>query len=643
MNSFEWHIPEIESGDPQIEWVSPNLEWNNEEKNLIPAQVEEILLDEYTWNSENWNQQEEYQKFQDFLKSDSEASEQCLNLMSTEEPFLIADYVYENGFIINYDTYKAFLQSFWVSLVQEQVAEEEEQVAKEEEQVAEEEEQVAEEEEQVAEEGEQVAEEEEQVVEWVEKADKLSQIISFNSLFQWVQSNLDNSEIDNILKAIWTNPENLTEQKMDSIIEQVSLFFQNLQNNPQEFQKIAESFHSAGETEFVEFKTLALQYNPDLAARFSEFEPHAGQAVPDIASELHRAQVVAGLGNNPLAAEKYGQFMEIQEGENITVMNVWVVPPSREVWISGSPMRLERNVPVGDFYESVSEQWLEYERFSAENDDTINAITTIEENRDAIIANLKSDTTIEWAEEIGFGDISGIETQDIDDVKRDIESQLWLPDGVTLDSLASMIGKSLNSRNDIKNFIESTDIAGLLGKLKDEKEAKRLAYQKALRDKSYTVSQSLESGDAIARDMIQNFHALWLDELWDELKLILNDPKIIASLQDKIPGFSWEHIDLANGKFGQSWTQENTTAVLRQNITMFANLIYFWDVQPKSIVQTQAWEQINTFAVGQFSRYERGQMISQDSSVWLLAERTGIISWWAINVGVLKQRLSWEI
>jgi hypothetical protein len=37
-----------------------------------------------------------------------------------------------------------------------------------------------------------------------------------------------------------------------------------------------------------------------------------------------------------------------------------------------------------------------------------------------------------------------------------------------------------------------------------------------------------------------------LDELWGDLELILNDPKIIASLQDQIPGFSGEHIDLAN-------------------------------------------------------------------------------------------------
>jgi hypothetical protein len=33
-------------------------------------------------------------------------------------------------------------------------------------------------------------------------------------------------------------------------------------------------------------------------------------------------------------------------------------------------------------------------------------------------------------------------------------------------------------------------------------------------------------------------------------------------------------------------------------------------------------------------------MISQDAAVSTLAESTGIISWWAINIGVLRQRLA---
>jgi hypothetical protein len=59
---------------------------------------------------------------------------------------------------------------------------------------------------------------------------------------------------------------------------------------------------------------------------------------------------------------------------------------------------------------------------------------------------------------------------------------------------------------------------------------------------------------------------------------------------------------------------------------MFANLIYFGDTQPEQVLQTQSGMSVDTFGIGQFSKYERGQMISQDAAVSTLAESTGIIS-----------------
>lgn len=78
----------------------------------------------------------------------------------------------------------------------------------------------------------------------------------------------------------------------------------------------------------------------------------------------------------------------------------------------------------------------------------------------------------------------------------------------------------------------------------------------------------------IARDAIESFYGLGIDRFWSEIQLLLNDPKVQSYLQSAIPNFSMQHIDLANGEFGQSGMQEDSMSIFRQNIASLANLIY---------------------------------------------------------------------
>lgn len=133
-------------------------------------------------------------------------------------------------------------------------------------------------------------------------------------------------------------------EQINALNASIQSFFQGLETNDQAFDKIAGSF--VDPQEYETYKTFALEQNPALTAQFTRYENFRSINSPTPESELHRAQIVAGLDNNPLAAQKYGQFFELQEGENITVINAGIEPPSREVGIAGSSMRLTRNIPV---------------------------------------------------------------------------------------------------------------------------------------------------------------------------------------------------------------------------------------------------------------------------------------------------------
>lgn len=600
MWGVESHIPSLEADTPSIEQVSAVWEWRETEEIILPSAVEELLLTDYNWNPENGELQSEYQRFQDFLKQFPEYAPECIAILSRENPEKIADYSYENGFVINKDTCLAFFQYFWVDLTVEQANDTAQQQAIE----------------------------AEKANETLSEAEKKQKAEKFKELFKWIQGrNLQISQIDSILDQIDAGG------NMDSIIVNIEVFFQSLESNDASFDKVAQSFDAQSPESYAEYKSFALKQNPNLAPQFERYEQFRTTNSPTPESELHRAQIAAGLENNPLAAQKYGQFFEIQEGDGITVINVGVEPPKREVGIAGSPMRLERNVPVGDFYSAVSDEWLAYESFSRENGDMIASLGAIEANTNAILTSLESDSQIQWAEELGFGDISGIETQDITDIKSEIEESLGLPDGITLDSLAQKLWKTLTSRSDIADFVRSSELGSSLQALKDEQETKRLAYSRALRKKSHSVAQSLEQGDTIARDVIQSFHAVGIDIAWDEIQLILADPRVMSYMESQIPWFSRNHIDLPNGKFGQSGMEENSLTVFRNNIQSFANIMYFWEANP---------ENGGVMSSVNFWKYSLWDVPWMTSEIQSLRESSGFLNAGAVNIPLLQQRLMWK-
>lgn len=565
------------------------------------------------------------EKFEAYLAENPEQTARLNELIASISKVRLKVYNRRNGFIINEDTRLAFEQEFWIT-EQERGIERSQEVERVDARVAQEQAETAQEQAEAERvDTRVVAEQAETAQERAETAQEQATTEKMLELFSEENAHLLGDGVYEQIKASYDSGE------YQEATQQVQRFFQSLESDDASFDKVAQNFWNQWESVYQEYREFALAQNPNLQAQFTRFEPLAEMNSPAPESELHRAQIAAGLNNNPLAAEKYGQFFEVQEGDEITVMNVWVRPPRREVGISGSPMRLERNVPVGDFYEAVSDEGLAYESFSQENWDMIGSLWAIEANTDAILASLDSDTQIQWAEELGFGDISDVETQDIADVKSEIEQSLWLPDGITLDSIAQKLGKTLNSRSDIADFVQSADLSSFLMALKDEKESKRLAYSRALRERTYSVSQSLESWDAIARDVIQSFHSLWIDIAWEELQLLLKDSKVQTFLQQEIWwNFSIQHIDLANGKFWQSWVSEESLSVFRENVAKFANIIYYGEAKPsESIIDIVA-----------FSKYSQSLTPPPNSELISLREDKEIIQSWAINRVAIYDRLT---
>lgn len=62
-------------------------------------------------------------------------------------------------------------------------------------------------------------------------------------------------------------------QKTPEAIQAIETFFQNLENKPEAFQQVAQTFYNESPAAYEEYKSYALSVNPNLHTQFESFQP----------------------------------------------------------------------------------------------------------------------------------------------------------------------------------------------------------------------------------------------------------------------------------------------------------------------------------------------------------------------------------
>ncbi len=518
-------------------------------ENLLPSEIEEVLLDEYSWDTEKWNQQIEYEKLQSYFwrPENNSQKEEFIEIVRSKDPVQIQDYIYENGYPINGTTFQAFLVNFWVIKEDIWIQNITVEAAAIEQQSEQEAVQEAEAEVQEAE-----AEVQEAEAEVKEKVD------TFQELFQNIpQASLSSPEIDRILANIATlsDQDESNNVSQEAIISQIESFFQNLENRPEDFQQVAQTFYNESPQAYEEYKSYALSVNPNLQTQFDTFSP----TLPDVDWEVQRAQIKAGLGvvNGNEEIRSFWNYLETSQDGQVTRMNIGDIPPTRTIGLEGSSLRVDTDVPIWDFYPAISEQWLAYEKASAENMPKIHVLKALQGSEVQFF--LQSDD---------FKDPG----MTVWNALLHISNMLWLGNNPETLKKILWLGEGVKKEDIVRIISNTGDIAEAQRKLEKEVNDKKIAYEKALTSHMKEYRDSLRERDEIAKKALHICKNAGFDML--DIDYILSQ---LSGSQVPNIGVSFDknNIDIATLHFGQPNGEAANESNFAQRIYRTMNMILF--------------------------------------------------------------------
>jgi len=428
--------------------------------------------------------------------------------------------------------------------------------------------------------------------------DRFSHMLDFQSIVWRLENiNIENHEevkaINEALKnALGTN------------FEQVVRVYEELgrQENPED------PFAS---DVFQSFRDQAVSLDASFESRFVRYED-APRALNDIPDDVHEAQIVWWLGTDEFTM--YGNIAEANSGGQIIRMDMSNVPPTRSLTLEWSSFSLPTDVPIGEFYAAISNEWLEYEQAENENRPKINALDAL----------------------------NGSEVQDFlqsDDFKKEslqncirIISQMI---GLSVDmSLSDIMGREFSSKEDLQLALSSGWILSRKRELEEEISSKQEAYEEALRLQVQNYHESLREQDEITRKALQicknsGFESCDIHYIMSQLSWSIV-PQIWVSF-DK-----W-NIDLWSLNIGQSLAESGNEKTFAEYIYRFVNTIAFWNPE------WQVWENGEQlwFDLADVSNNPMGQF-KTDTEIKQMLEWTWVISTvtWVANRNTVISRLT---
>ncbi len=610
-------IPWQHEYEPTVETIGLS-EWKETQESLIPQEVQQ-KLEKAGWNDSMGNQAEEYNKFSQYISSLSpEKQQEVFQMILWANSRKLKKYINTNGYILG-ATLSDFGKKFWKKKLEARI--------KSNQAITETKKELTETNQAITETKKELTETNQEITEINEnKALKSQESLSqFRDVFESQISSFQDETLRSYLKQsiqLFSQWEKLDlsdakNQKVVAFQEQAKVLNQQIKNHlaqGRNLENIAKTFKDNGDEQgYNNFKKYAesLDSSSDFSQRFIAFESAYKKPIEAIQpSDFRQAQIVWAMGTENF--EKYGNVLESNDGGDITRMDISQAPPSRYIALEGSQYSLETDVPVGDFYTAISNEWLAYESTVKENTPKIEAMAKL--GSAEVAEYLQSDdfekATLSWAKAV-------------------LTSMLWLAAWVTLESIC---GRSFSSKEDIKNFVLNGGIASQKQKLEKEIEKEKKEYQKALKQYIAEYSKKLKEEDEQKRNTLKLMKNIGLDII-PQADL----EQLIAEINIKNRIDLWDgiqtntDIDLAEWVFWFSdsieWNSDRENEVLVRLFNKMVTGVPNWD-------GAMLWD---------VAAYGAQRVIADPIKIRAELEKRDIITstgW--INISKIRQNLWWD-
>ncbi|MDA9129243.1 hypothetical protein N9J72_02080 [Candidatus Gracilibacteria bacterium] len=483
-------------------------------------------------------------------------------------------YIKKNGFIINGDTRRAFESKFGVKKIEQRVIEKGQKVenTNTEEQLLE--------------------QDREAVKRHIEifsgKNDIFADIPDFQDILQRLDGIIEEGEVKEIQQI---NTDIIAFFKRDAGLESV-----------------AQAMYESSPEDYNNFKEYATSLDESFTQRFVDYEKYRDKNSPNIDNDLIQRQIQAGLG--PGKVQKFGQFVQTQNEGNTVTMNMSNQPPTRKIGVSGSGLQLETDVPIGDFFDVIEQEGLVYEKVAKENEPKI-----------VFLERMQGSDVKEYIESSDFQDAT------LKNAKIIISGLIGLGPNMSLEQVC---GTSFSSKEDLRSFCLNGAMAQK-ERLEEEIDEKHKAYQDALESKVQAQQELQSEMDLVSFDALQQITSLGLDVVWEDIQILFLDTAIKQQIMDAIPGFDVNNIDVAAGDFGQSGLEKDNVLKFRENMTKFANIVYFGEISPSEKM---------AFNVNTYKAMELGDVDNTKLNIGAIRDSQRLVIGGSTNITLIKERIA---
>jgi len=182
-----------------------------------------------------------------------------------------------------------------------------------------------------------------------------------------------------------------------------------------------------------------------------------------------------------------------------------------------------------------------------------------------------------------------------------------------LDAALKIITFDILDSNTQKQELEQINIS-LWSHLKAQRFKQELELAK--------IQKKLKERKERWKDGMRNISMLGLGQNWSKLMLMLNSTEIQWQIQRAIPGFDVRNIDIASWNFGQWVIDRWNIKVFRENLAMFANIVYHWDIEPLEGINLNR---------KQYTDMELSDVKEMTTEVEGLMISSGVMKWWVFN------------
>ena len=467
-------------------------EWQENQKQLVVPQEVQQKLEKAGWNNALGNQQEEYDKFSQYVSSLSvEKRQEVFQMILSATSIKLRMYTKKNGYIL-----AETLPDFEKKFQKENLIEEYNHNFL-------------------------ISKKIEKTKEWVENAEK--QVKEFVEIFKSRSVQFSHiPDFQNLVERA-NSVEQLTNEEIEQLDNDIRNFFARGKN----LEKVADVFRKNSDKKaYQEFTSYATKLDSTFATRLQQFEKHYGKTLEEAwVSDFRQAQIVWGLWTEKY--HKYGNIGEVQQWDNVIRMDMGETPPRRFLGVKEDDYSLETDLPVGDFYKAVSNEGSEYESIAKKNWEKASYLDA-----------LSSKEVQEFLQSEDFW------KESLTNVIRIISTMIGLPTEL---SLGDVCGQSFSDKTQLKNFVLSGN--GILSqkqKLEKEVEKKKKMYQKALKQHVAEYSKKLQEKDKKTKETLNFLKSIGFTKIpqW------LTDRIIEAiNIHPKQYGFQ-EEINFSQGQLG---------------------------------------------------------------------------------------------